>query len=158
MPDDDLLRHLVPPTAPSPLWWWLAGAIAALHILWFVGVVHAARPAGEGVDGSGLLGRARDHLLRRRHARAVHAIAERHRRGELTTAQAGAALNAELRRFLRYATGLPAEYLQVDDLARRGIAGTELLEQLGDAQFNTSSTVDVARTGSAIEELITTWT
>lgn len=65
----------------------------------------------------------------------------------------------KLRRFLHLATGVPAEYLQVSDLADSEIASAApVLEQFVDIQFNSASEADVARVLRDAEELILSWT
>ena len=74
-------------------------------------------------------------------------------------APAGAAVSAELREFLRFVTGVRAEYMQLDDVADSALApAAPLLAELSDAQFNDLSHVDVGLVSADAEELIRSWT
>ena len=80
-------------------------------------------------------------MIRYRFARAVRAIGDRYRAGELAAAPAGEAVSRELRRFLHQVTGVRAEYMQLDDIASSEIASAApLLANLIDVQFNAAST------------------
>jgi hypothetical protein len=64
-----------------------------------------------------------------------------------------------VRRFLHRVTGVPAEYMQLDDIEHSEISSAAgLLEQLTDVQFNAASQFDVGRIGDDAEELIRSWT
>jgi hypothetical protein len=156
---DDLLRFVSGPTPYSSSWLWLAalllagliGSYAALFILTTPGRRLRDLPA---------VGATRRELLKRRFARAVRAIGDRHRGGELAAAPAAEAVSRELRTFLSRATGARAEYMQLDDIvAASEIAlAAPVLMDLMDAQFNADSTVDVGTVSDSAEELIRTWT
>ena len=106
-----------------------------------------------------LVGAARSELIRRRAARAVHDIGARYRSGELDAAAAGAAVSRTLRGFLAQATGVPAQYMQLEAIAASELAAAApLLEQLNDAQFNAASRVDLGEVSESAEELIRSWT
>jgi hypothetical protein len=98
-------------------------------------------------------------MVRRRFARTVHQIGERYRSGDLAAAPAGAAISSALRGFLEQATGVRAQYMQVDEIAAGELArAAPLLEQLIDAQFNAASQVDVGAVCESTEGLIRSWT
>lgn len=154
---DDLLRHVSGP-APYP-WWWLGVAVALVGVLtaWYTAVFALTAPQRR-VRDIPVLGSARIAWVRRRHLRAVHDIAARHRAGELGPAPTAAALSAAVRDFLAEATGVRARYLQLADIAAGELrTAAPLLTDLNDAQFNAQSRVDVAATAAAAEELIRQW-
>src|SRR5690606_2158113 len=94
-------------------------------------------------------------VLRRRFGRAVRAVTDGHRRGELSAAEAGTRLSRTLRSFLHQATGVPAQYLQLDELAETGLAdAAELFAELEEARFAAAPGVDVASVGRKAEELV----
>jgi hypothetical protein len=106
-----------------------------------------------------VLGAARDELIRRRAVRAVRTIGNRYRAGELEPGPAGAAVSGELRSFLHAATGMNAEYMQVEAMAVGKLApAAPILFELNDVQFNHRSVVDVGALSEATEELIREWT
>lgn len=158
---DDLLGYLIGPTPYSPVWLWLAVALIVATVVWCVAVLWWTAPGRRRSEPS-LVGSARVALQRRRALRAIQTIQNRHRAGELTASGTGAALNEEVRRFLRDATGLRAEYVQVPDIA--AVSGGVLapaatvLADLEDAQFNADSTIDVGASARAAEELVRQWT
>lgn len=158
---DDLLGYLIGPTPYSSVWLWLAAGLITCVLLWYGAVFWWTAPGRRRSEPS-LVGSARIALQRRRALRAIHAIQNRYRAGELTAAGTGAALSEEVRRFLRDATGLPAEYVQVPDIVT--VSGGVLapsatvLADLEDAQFNTASTIDIEATARAAEELVRQWT
>ena len=155
---DDLLRYVVGPQPYSSWWLWLAIVLSVALVSWYAAVFLLTRP-GRGAWEVPLLGAARERRLRQRSAKAVRRIAERYRAGDLAAAPAGTAASRELRRFLHLATGVPAEYLQVSDLADSEIApAAPVLEQFVDIQFNSATEVDVDRVLRDAEELILSWT
>jgi len=118
-------------------------------------VDHAGPTAAQHTPHGGL----HDKFLRHRYAKAVRDIGDRYRAGELDAAPAGAAVSAELREFLRFVTGVRAEYMQLDDIADSALApAAPLLAELSDAQFNDVSHVDVGLVSADAEELIRSWT
>ena len=154
---DDLSRFVGGPMPYSTTWLWLGLLLTAVVISWYVGVfvwtLPSQRlrrlPAGRSLHG---------RLLRRRFARAVARIGARHREGELTAAEAGAAMSRTLRSFLNQATGTRAQYMHLDDIASGELApAAPTLAALDDAQFNTASPVRVDEVGTAAEELIRSW-
>jgi hypothetical protein len=158
---DDLLRHLIGPTPYSAVWLWIAVALMVLTALWYVAVLWWTAPGRQRPESS-IIGSARSALVRRRTLRAIREIEKHYRSGDLAAAQAGAALNLELRRFLRDITGLQAEYVQVPDIAE--VSGGVLapaapvLAALEDAQFNAESAADIGTIGEAAQELVRQWT
>lgn len=155
---DDLLRHVIGPAPYSSVWLWTAIGLTLLLCAWYVGVfvlTSGRRPVRE----LPVLGAARAELLRRRSARAVRNIGNRYRTGDLTAAGAGAALSAELRGFLHAATGVQAQYMQVDAIADSAAApAAPILADLTDIQFNHRSTLDAGTASTTAEELIRGWT
>jgi hypothetical protein len=155
---DDLLRHIVGPTPYASWPPWLALVLVAILIGWYVGVI-LLTSKGRGPRDVPLVGVVRDRLIRHRFARAVNEIGRRYRAGEIEAAQAGAAVSRELRRFLQRATGVPAEYMQLDAIADSDLASaTTVLQELTDVQFNAASHLDVARVTDDAEGLIRSWT
>lgn len=154
---DELVRFVIGPTPYSSWWLWLAVLLLFVLIGWYVTVVVWTMP-GRRISGLPVIGAARSELVRRRSARAVRAIGERYRAGELEAAPAAAAVSRELRAFLRTATGARAEYMQVDAIAASELApAAPVLMSLIDAQFNADSVVDVGSLSDSAEELIHTW-
>ncbi|MDV3123636.1 hypothetical protein M1247_01795 [Mycobacterium sp. 21AC1] len=155
---DDLLRHLMGPPSYSSGWLWIAVALALALIAWYAAVFVLTAP-GRRLRDLPLIGAARDEMIKHRFARAVRAIANRYRAGDLTAPAAGAAMSREVRAFLQAATGVRAQYMQVDDIATGALApAAPVLADLTDAQFNDQSTIDVAAAGDCAEELIRGWT
>lgn len=155
---DDLLRHVIGPTPYSPGWLWAAIGLILLLAAWYAGVfllTSQRRP----VRDLPVLGAARAEYLRRRSARAVRVIGNRYRAGDLDAAPAGAALSRELRAFLHSATGVQAQYMQVDAIAASAAApAAPILAELTDIQFNHRSTLDAGAASDTTEELIRGWT
>lgn len=152
---DDLLRHLIGPTPYSTAWLWIAAALTVVVIVWYAAVFVLTAP-GRRVP---VLSAAREEFVKRRSVRAVRAIGNRFCTGELTAAQAAAELSREVRDFLHAATGVRAQYMQVDDIAGSTLApAAPLLSDLTDLQFNRHTSVDAAAAGRNAEELIRGWT
>ncbi|OLT85624.1 hypothetical protein [Mycobacterium syngnathidarum] len=155
---DDLLRHVIGPTPYSSVWLWTAIGLTLLLGAWYAGVFVLTSPRRP-VRELPVLGAARAELLRRRSARAVRTIGNRYRAGDLTAADAGAALSVELRGFLQAATGVPARYMQVDAIADSAAApAVPILADITDIQFNHRSTLDAGVASATAEELIREWT
>ena len=154
---DDLLRFVGGP-APYSVWWlWLGLALLMIVIIWYVGVFVWTLPS-QRLRRIPLARDVHRKLLRRRFARSVESIAQRHRDGELTAAQAGADMSRTLRSFLNQATGARAQYMHLDQIGSGALApAAPLLTALDDAQFNTASPVRVDEVGAATEELIRSW-
>ncbi|SEH49171.1 hypothetical protein SAMN04489835_0461 [Mycolicibacterium rutilum] len=154
---DDLLRFV---GGPSPYWtgWlWLGLALLLMVIVWYAVVLVWTLPA----DRLRRLPAVRvlhARLLRRRFASAVRSIVARHRDGDLSTAQAGAAMSRTLRSFLHQATGARTQYMHLDAIGAGALApAAPVLAALDDAQFNQASPVRVGEVGADTEELIRTW-
>lgn len=155
---DDLLQDVIGPTPYSSVWLWIAIGLTLLLCAWY-GAVFVLTSRRRSVRELPVLGAARAELLRRRSARAVRHIGNRYRAGDLTAADAGSALSAELRAFLRAATGVQAQYMQVDAIADSAAApAAPILEELTDIQFNHRSTLDGGTVSATTEELIRGWT
>ncbi|MGV0810529.1 hypothetical protein ABQF34_01065 [Mycolicibacterium boenickei] len=155
---DDLLRHVIGPTPYSPVWLWTALGLILLLCGWYAGVFVLTSPR-RAVRDLPLLGAARAEFLRRRSARAVRTIGNRYRAGDLSAAPAGAELSREVRAFLHAATGVQAQYMQVDAIAGSAAApAAPILAELTDIQFNHRSTLDAGAISDTAEELIRGWT
>ena len=155
---DDLLRHVIGPTPYSSWWLWTAVLLLIVLIVWYAGVFALTMPSQRLRDVP-VFGAMHGDIVRRRFARTVHQIGEKYRAGELATAPAGAAVSAALRGFLQQATGVRAQYMQVEQIADGELArAAPLLEQLDDAQFNAASRVDISAVSTSTEELIRSWT
>ncbi len=154
---DELIQFVIGPTPYSSRWLWLAVLLLLVLIAWYAAVFVFTLP-GRRIRALPVIGAARDELVKRRSVRRVRAIAERHRAGALAAAPAAAALSRELRAFLREATGVRAEYMQLGAIAAGELASAApVLTKLVDAQFNADSTVDVGVVSDSAEELIQTW-
>ena len=154
---DDLLRFVSGPTPYSVWWLWLGLALLLLVIGWYVGLFVWTSPSNRLRRVYGIRA-LHARLLRRRFARSVASIGARYRSGELSAAEAGARMSRALRSFLHQATGAPAQYMHVDDIESGDLApAAPLFAALNDAQFNSSSPVDVSEIGSATEEMILSW-
>lgn len=154
---DDLLRFVGGPSPYSAGWLWLGLLLVVMVIAWYVGVFVWTMPS-QRLRRLPVARTLHARLLRRRFARTLERIAARHRDGELTAAEAGAAMSRTLRSFLHQATGTRAQYMQLDDIASGELApAAPTLAALDDAQFNAASAVRVGDVGAAAEELIRSW-
>ena len=157
----DLVGELIGPTPYSSSWLWVAGLLIGLTVLWYVAVLRWTAPGRERGQPS-MIAAARLALLRRRTMRSLDGIESHLRTGNLTPTAAGAAMSSELRRFLRDATGLRAEYVQVPDLPSvsggRLAPAAAILADLEDIQFNAETAVDLGAAGAAARELVRQWT
>ncbi|AMO63247.1 Uncharacterised protein [Mycolicibacterium phlei] len=154
---DDLLRFVSGPMPYSTAWlWW--GLLLLLGVsAWCAGVFVWTLPS-ERLRRLPVARTVHARLLRRRFARAVRRITARHRAGELTAAEAAAAMSRTLRSFLHQATGIRAQYLHLDAIAAGELAAAApVLAALDDAQFNAGSPVAVTDVGAETEELIRSW-
>jgi hypothetical protein len=98
-------------------------------------------------------------LIRNRFAHCVQGIAGEHDAGRMSAPAACAAISRTLRSFLHQATGARAQYLQIGAMADGDLApAAPVLAQLGDAQFNAESRIDVADMSARAQELIRSWT
>ncbi|MET0898513.1 MAG: hypothetical protein ABWY45_11435 [Mycobacterium sp.] len=157
MPAEDLLRFIGEP--PEVSRWWLAlGVLGILAVIgWCAGVFVWTMPTAP-LRGMPVIGTLRAEVTRRRFARSVRRIGDRFRSGALTPAQACAELSGVVRSFLSVATGTPAEYMHVSELANSAVAdASPLLAELTAAQFDHTASPDVATLERAAEELISTW-
>ena len=153
----ELVGFVIGPTPYSSWWVWLAALMLVVLIGWYAAVFVFTMP-GRRIRGLPVIGAARSELIKRRSARAVRAIGERYRAGELAAAPAAAAVSREVRAFLHAATGVRAEYMQVDDIADGELASAApVLAELVDAQFNADTIVDVGAASDSAEELIHSW-
>ncbi|OBG14732.1 hypothetical protein A5765_10580 [Mycolicibacterium celeriflavum] len=154
---DDLLRFVGGPIPYSPAWLWLGVLLTAVVITWYVGVFVWTLPSRR-LQRIPAVRSLHGKLLRRRFARAVQRIAARHRDGELTAAEAGAAMSRTVRSFLHQAAGVRAQYMHLDDIASGELApAAPMLTALDDAQFNAASPVRVDDVGGEVKELICSW-
>ncbi|MGE2719402.1 hypothetical protein [Mycolicibacterium celeriflavum] len=154
---DDLLRFVGGPSPYSTGWLWLGLVLIVMVIAWYVGVFVWTMPS-QRLRRLPVVRSVHARLLRRRFSRTVRRITARHRDGELTDAEAGAAMSRTLRSFLHQATGTRAQYMQLDDIASGELAPAgPTFAALEDAQFNADSPVHVGEVGGATEELIRSW-
>lgn len=154
---DELVRFVIGPTPYSSWWLWLAVLLFLVLIGWYTAVLVFTMP-GRRIRGLPVIGAARSELVKRRSARAVRAVGERYRAGELAAAPAAAAVSRELRAFLHAATGARAEYMQIDAIAAGELgSAAPVLAELIDAQFNADTVVDVGAASDSAEELIHSW-
>jgi hypothetical protein len=155
---DDLLRFVGGPMPYSPWWLWLGLLLLFLVIAWCTGIFVWTLPSHR-LRRMPLVRTMHSALLRRRFTRTIRSVDKQYRAGDLSAAQASAQMSRTLRSFLHQATGTPAQYMHVDDIVASPLAkAAPLFSELNDAQFNTTSQVDVSRAGSAAQELIRTWT
>ncbi len=155
---DDLLKFVSGPPSYSLLWLWLGLALLLLVIGWYALVLVATMPSHRLRRIPGVRA-MHARLLRHRFAKTVATITRNHRDGELSAEQASAALSCTLRSYLHQATGARAQYMQLRAVAASDLApAAPVLQALGDAQFDRTSTADVGLLGDQTEELIRTWT
>jgi hypothetical protein len=155
---DDLLRYVSGPMPYTPWWLWLGLFLLVIVIAWCTGIFVWTLPSHR-LRGIPVVRSLHGRLLRRRFTRTIRSLDRQHRAGELSAAQACAQLSRTLRSFLHHATGIPAQYMHVGDITASPLAeAAPLFSELNDAQFNSTSQVDVSQVGSAAEDLIRTWT
>jgi hypothetical protein len=154
---DDLLRFVGGPSPYSSWWLWIALALLLAVIAWCAGVLVWTLPA-ERLRKLPVVRTAHAKLLRRRFARTIRSIDERHRVGDLSAAEASAQMSRAMRSFLHQATGTRAQYMHVDEIRSSDLAeAAPLFSALNDAQFNATSPVEVSKVGATAEELIRSW-
>ena len=154
---DDVLQFVIGPSPYAASWLWFGLALLIVVIVWYAGVFIWTLPADRLRSIPGIRS-VHSKLLRRRFSRAIRSIDGRYRSGELTAAQAGHEMSRTLRSFLHQATGTRAQYMHVDHISSSELAeAAPLFAALNDAQFNTTSPVDVSEVGSTAEELIRSW-
>lgn len=154
---DDLLRFVSGPMTYSTWWLWVGLFLLTAVIAWYVGVFVWTLPAPRlrALPGVRVI---HGTLVRRRFAGSVQRIASRHRAGELTAADAGAAMSRTLRSFLHQATGARAQYLHVADIGASDLkSAAPMLSALEDIQFNAATGMRVDDIGAATQELIRSW-
>jgi hypothetical protein len=155
---DDLLRYVGGPTPYSPWWLWLGLLLFVLVIVWCASVFVWTLPSHR-LRRIPVIRSLHAGLLRRRFTRAIRSVDRQYRAGGLSAAEACAQMSRTLRSFLHQATGTRAQYMHVSEITASPLAkAAPLLSKLNDAQFNTTSHVNVSEVGSAAEEMIQTWT
>lgn len=154
----DLLRYLGGPTGFSGWWWAVAALLLTVMIGFYVGVFVWTLPTAR-LRGLPLIRHLHSHLLRRRFAGTVRAITDRHRSGQLSDAQAAAALSRTLRSFLHLCTGTRVQYMHIGDITANPTlaAAAPVFTALNDAQFSTERR-SIDRVAHATTEVIQTWT
>jgi hypothetical protein len=155
---DELLRHVIGPTPYSPWWLWLAILLLLLVITWYATVFIATLPSDR-LRGRPVVGPVHARLLRRRYAGRIADITADHEAGRMSAAEACAAISRTLRSFLHQATGVRAQYMQIDTLAGSSVgAAAPVLADLGEARFADHPHADVGRLSARARELVRTWT
>jgi hypothetical protein len=155
---NDLLRHVIDPTPYASAWLWVAVASLTALIAWYAAIFRVTSSTRRLRD-IGLIGTARDEMIKRRSVRTIRSIGKHYRTGELAPAAAAAALGHELRRYLQEATGLRARYMHVGAVESGRLApAAPVLSEIVDIQFNQHSGIDIAATCDAAEELVRQWT
>ncbi|MGE2732317.1 hypothetical protein ACQI4F_22865 [Mycolicibacterium vaccae] len=154
---DDLLRFVSGPPGYSAWWLALGVALLLLVIAWYTVIFVTTLPS-ERLRRMPGIGDLHARVLRHRYARTAAAVGRRHDAGELTDQQAGAELSRTLRSFLHQATGRPAQYMHVHAIADSELRpAAPLLDALGTARFDRSSTPDLTRLSRETEEMIRSW-
>ena len=155
---DDLLRYVSGPMPYSPWWLWLGVVLLVGVIAWCAGIFVWTLPSHR-LRRIPVVRSLHAALLRRRFTRTIRSVDKQYREGELSAAQACAQMSRTMRSFLHQATGTRAQYMHVDDITASPLAtAAPLFSELNDAQFNTTSRVDVRKVGAAAEEMIRAWT
>jgi hypothetical protein len=160
MPAEDLLRYIGEPLTYSR-WWLVIGVLGIVAVIaWCLGVYAWTRPTSRLQRLPAVAG-VHTWLVRRRFENTVRGIGERHRSGALTDEQACAELSGTLRSFLAAATGTPAPYMHLSEIAVSGaplvVGAAPLLEQLTTVQFDPAADADMATLLRRAEELIASW-
>lgn len=154
---DELLRHVMGPTPYSTLWLWLALLLLLLVIAWYVVVFVATLPSDK-LRGRRVIGPLHSGLLRRRYAGRIAEITAEHEAGRMSATDACAAISRTLRSFLHQATGVRAQYMQLDVLAASSVgAAAPVLSALSEVRFNDDADADVADLSARAQELVRTW-
>lgn len=155
---DELLRHVLGPTPYSPWWLWAAILLVLLVIAWYAVVFVATLPSDR-LRGRRVVGPLHARLLRRRYAGRIAEITAAHEAGRMSAPEACAAISRTLRSFLHQATGVRAQYMQIDTLADSSVgAAAPVLADLGEARFTDEPHADVGQLGARAQELVRTWT
>jgi hypothetical protein len=146
------------PTPYSTLWLWAALLLILLVIAWYAVVFVATLPSDK-LRGRPVIGPLHSGLLRRRYAGRIAGITAEHEAGRMSAADACAAISRTLRSFLHQATGVRAQYLQLDALAASRVgAAAPVLSELSEVRFNDDAHTDVADLSARAQELVRTWT
>jgi hypothetical protein len=155
---DELLRHVIGPTPYSP-WWLCAAALLLLLVIAWYAVVFVATLPSERLRGRAVVGPLHARLLRRRYAGRIADITAEHEAGRLTAADACAGISRTLRSFLHQATGVRAQYMQIEALAASSVgAAAPVLADLSEARFTDRPPADVGELSTRAQELVRTWT
>ena len=155
---DELLRHVIGPTPYSPWWLWAAILLLLLVIAWYAAVFIATLPSDR-LRGRPVVGPVHARLLRRRYAGRIADITADHEAGRMSAADACAAISRTLRSFLHQATGVRAQYMQIDALAGSSVgAAAPVLADLGEVRFADHPHADVRQLSARAQELVRTWT
>ena len=155
---DDLLHHVFGPQPYSSCCLWWAVVLILAVIGWYATIFVWTLPSHR-LRRFPVVRRMHAWLIRNRFTHRVQRIAGEHDDGRMSAPAACAAISRTLRSFLHQATGARAQYLQISAMAGGDLApATPLLAQLGDAQFNAESRVDVADMSARAQELIRSWT
>lgn len=154
----DLLRYLGGPTGFSGWWWVVAALLLSVLIGFYAGVYLWTLPTAR-LRGLPLIRHLHSRLLRRRFTATIAAITDRHRSGQLSDAQAAAALSRTLRSFLHLSTGTRAQYMHIGDIIANPelAAAAPVFTALNDAQFSTQHR-SIDHVAHATAEVIQTWT
>lgn len=155
---DDLLRYLEGPSGYSS-WWLVVGLLLLIAVIaWVAGVVVWTLPERP-LRRIPVVGSWHEHLVRRKFARSIRVARDGYAAGELSAAQAAAAIKHALRGFLTRQTGRRVHHMHVADLAKGELApAAPMVSTLNDAQFGTASDVELEGVARAAEELILSWT
>lgn len=155
---DELLRHVIGPTPYSQVWLWAAIVLLLLVTAWH-GVIFVATLPSERLRGRAVVGPLHARLLRRRYVGRIAGITADHGAGRMSAADACAAISRTLRSFLHQATGVRAQYLQIDEIAASSVgAAAPVLADLDEARFNDEPPAEVGQLSARAQELVRTWT
>lgn len=157
MPVDDLLRFIYAPLPFSQAWLFGGLGLIGVVVIWYASLYLWTLPP-QRLRRIPLLRNMHAALVRRRFGRSIRHTCGLYRQGAMTSAQACAALSRTLRSFLYVTTGARAQYLHVSEMSHgRLTTAVPLLVALGDAQFNTSTQIDIVALGDSAREFVRTW-
>lgn len=155
---DELLRHLIGPTPYSTWRLWAAVLLMLLVVAWYAFVFVATLPSDR-LRGRPVVGPLHAQLLRRRYVGRIAEITAAHEAGRMSAPEACGAISRTLRSFLHQATGVRAQFMQIDTLADSIVgAAAPVLADLGEARFADEHRADVGQLGARAQELVRTWT
>ncbi|MCK0176118.1 MULTISPECIES: hypothetical protein [Mycobacteriaceae] len=155
---DDLLRFVSGPT-PYSAWWWVGAAALLVVVIACYAAIFVATLPSRRLRALPAIGSMHHRLLRERYARRIAATDAALRAGRLSPAEAAAEVDHAVRSFLHQATGVRAQYMQIDEFAAGDLAPVApLLSDLADLRFNRDSGVDAGQAGTRAQELVRTWT